>query len=114
MRCSNDDLHWNPAYSWALLDCILESVQHLFDLLYVAELIGVGMNQIERYCQVLTQSAGAMPHEVEVTSSKKKKKEKKKERKMKKKRGRLIVPRTPFGRQKPAKGGSFSLDSNTW
>ena len=93
MRCSNDDdSHWNPAYSWALLDCILESVQHLFDLLYVAELIGVGMNQIERYCQVLTQSAGAMPHEVEVTSSKKKKKEKKKEKENEKEEGQVNCP----------------------
>lgn len=92
MRCSNDDSHWNPSYSWALLDCILESVQHLFDLLYVAELIGVGMNQIERYCQVLTQSAGAMPHEVEVTSSKKKKKEKKNKKENEKEEGQVNCP----------------------
>ena len=92
MHCSNDDSHWNPSYSWALLDCILESVQHLFDLLYVAELIGVGMNQIERYCQVLTQSAGAMPHEVEVTSSKKKKKEKKNKKENEKEEGQVNCP----------------------
>ena len=93
MRCSNDDdSHWNPAYSWALLDCILESVQHLFDLLYVAELIGVGMNQIERYCQVLTQSAGAMPHEVEVTSSQKKKKKRKKKMENEKEEGQVNCP----------------------
>ena len=46
LRCSH-----SMSYAlWALLDCKLESVQHLLDLLYVSELIGVGMNRMGCYC----------------------------------------------------------------